>query len=140
MRGILLAILLATAACGHEKPKPVEIDAGEMCASCKMAISQKKYAAEFIDKDGAAIKFDDIGCMIRFIKEHEVKINVEAYFVVDYTTHSWLDARSATYVRSSALPSPMGSGLAAFKDRPEAEAFAVKYHGRLLGFDDLWGM
>jgi len=105
-----------------------------------MAISQKKYAAEFIDKDGAVIKFDDIGCMIRFIKEHEMKVNVEAYFVVDYSTHSWLDARGATYVRSSALPSPMGSGLAAFKDRPEAEALAAKYHGRLLRLDDLWGM
>jgi len=111
-----------------------------MCASCKMAISQKKYAAEFVDKDGTAYKFDDIGCMLRFVKEHGVKGQVEAYFVGDYNTHSWLDARRATYVKSSALPSPMGSGLAAFKDRPEAEALAAKYQGRLLGFDDLWGM
>jgi copper chaperone NosL len=48
---------------------PVDIDPGDMCQSCKMAISQKKYAAEFVDKDGGVFKFDDIGCMFRFAKQ-----------------------------------------------------------------------
>ena len=132
-----MAVVLLTTACGQEKPKPVDIEPGDMCASCKMAISQKKYAAEFVDKEGTTFKFDDIGCMLRFVKVRGLEDRVEAYFVVDYGTQNWLDARSSAYVKSAALPSPMGSGLIAVKEKPQAEALAERYHGTILAFDDL---
>jgi copper chaperone NosL len=91
-----MAAALLTTACEHEKPKPVDIEPGDMCSSCKMAISQKKYAAEFIDQDGRDVKFDDIGCMLRFVKERGLKDRVEAWFVMDYRAQHWLRAESAT--------------------------------------------
>lgn len=132
-----MGALLLTTACARETPKPVDIDPGDMCQSCKMAISQKKYAAEFVDKDGAVFKFDDIGCMSRFVRQRGLKDKVEAWFVVDYRTQHWLQAGNAMYVRSASIPSPMGSGLIALESRADAEEYSRKYHGQILAFDEL---
>jgi len=102
-----------------------------------MAISQKKYAAEFVDNDGTVFKFDDIGCMFRFIKQRSQRDKVEAWFVMDYRTQQWLAAENATYVKSASLPSPMGSGLIALAKPADAEEYSQKYQGRILTFDDL---
>ena len=48
--------------------EPVAIVPEDMCSYCKMAISEKRYAAELIDSEGQAFKFDDIGCMVNFTK------------------------------------------------------------------------
>jgi copper chaperone NosL len=102
-----------------------------------MAISQKKYAAEIVDKDGTAFKFDDLGCMLRFVRQRALKGKVEAWFVLDYRTQQWLQAENATYVGSASIPSPMGSGLIALKNRADAEEYSQKYHGRILTFVEL---
>jgi len=102
-----------------------------------MAISQKKYAAELVDHDGTAFKFDDIGCMFRFVKQRALKDKVEAWFVTDYRSQRWLPAENATYVKAAALPSPMGSGLIALANRADAEEYSQRYQGRILTFEDL---
>ena len=134
---MLVAPLLITVACTDEKPRPVDIDPGDMCQSCKMAISQKKYAAEIVDKDGTVFKFDDLGCMLRFVGQRARKDKVEAWFVMDYRTQHWLQAENATYVRSESIPSPMGSGLIALENRVDAEEYSQRYHGRIVTFDEL---
>lgn len=103
-----------------------------------MAISQNRYAAELLDRDGNAFKFDDIGCMRRYTTDHHLDSKSQMYFVMDYQTQHWLDATQATYVYSDAIPSPMSGGLVAFKDKRLAEAFARGIHGRVLAFEDLW--
>jgi len=136
-RRIFMGVLLLTTACAREKPKPVDIDPGDMCQSCKMAISQKKYAAELVDKDGAVFKFDDIGGMLRFVRQHSLNDKVVARFVVDYRTQHWLQAENATYIKSASLPSPMGSGLIALENRADVEEYSQKYQGDILAFGDL---
>jgi hypothetical protein len=37
-----------------------------MCAQCKMAISERRYAAEIAGVDEDVIKFDNIDCMVRY--------------------------------------------------------------------------
>jgi copper chaperone NosL len=103
-----------------------------------MAISQAAYAAEFVDKDGSVLKFDDIGCMVRYVREHDRKDAVAAFFVMDYNDKHWLAAQQATYVKSDRSPSPMASGLTAFREPAQAHDYAEKNKGQTLGFDDLW--
>jgi copper chaperone NosL len=69
-----------------------------------MAISQKKYAAELVDHDGTAFKFDDIGCMFRFVKQRALKDKVEAWFVTDYRSQRWLPAENATRRQRCRVP------------------------------------
>jgi copper chaperone NosL len=102
-----------------------------------MAISEKQYAAEFIDKDSEPYKFDDIGCMIRYVKGNQNKDTIAAYFVVDFDSQSWVKAEEAHYVRSSEFKTPMSGGMVAFKDKSKADGAVAKHQGELLSFSDL---
>jgi copper chaperone NosL len=102
-----------------------------------MAISEKQYAAEFVDAEGNLLKFDDIGCMLHFVRNHNLKGKGVAYFVVDFEKRNWLEGEPTYYVKSEAIRSPMSGGLVAFRDRAKAQEYAAKLGGQVLNFDDL---
>ena len=125
-------------ACQPGTLQPASIEPGDICAFCKMAISQVGYAAQFIDKDGSTFKFDDIGCMIRFAVRENRRSSAVVFFVMDYKDRRWLTAERATYVKSERTASPMGSGVIAFGEGSRAHEFAGRNDGRVLLFHDLW--
>lgn len=134
-------MLMLLAGCAQGPPRPVEIEAADTCASCRMAISEVRYAAELIDPERRLYKFDDIGCMTRFARDHRLiggeggRANV---FVRDYDGSGWLEGGTARYVESPRIPSPMASGLIAVPDRQKAQQYANRFHGRVLDFAELW--
>jgi len=137
LKRFYVALLLGAlwpAGCGAPKFEPVEIAAEDMCASCKMAISEKQYAAEFLNRDGDVFKFDDIGCMINHVAEKKVRDSVAAFYVVDFDSKRWLKADEATFIFSPNFHTPMSGGMVAFKDRSRAEAAAAANQGRLISF------
>ena len=138
MRTLLICLLLIAAGCGNRLPRPVEIEATDMCEQCKMAISEKRYAAEIADVDENVIKFDNIDCMVRYAAAHGLKAKASAWFVMDSDGREWLDARQAFLVKSGLIPGPMGSGVLAIKDSAGAEDLARRFSGRVLRFEDLW--
>lgn len=103
-----------------------------------MAISEKRYAAEAIGADGTVFKFDNAGCMVRFILERNLRSKIGAWYIADYETRGWIDASKAAYVRSPQIPSPMASGLAAFGASSNPTQFASAHHGKTIAFEDLW--
>jgi copper chaperone NosL len=135
---LLLCLLFVLANCQKRAVEPVALAPEDMCSYCKMAISEKQYAAEFIDSDGQAFKFDDIGCMTNFIESKKSATKPAAYFVVDFNERQWVKADDAYYVRSAELSTPMNGGIIAFKDKSKAEEAVGKYHGQLLNFKDIF--
>ena len=133
----MICLLLIAAGCGSRSPWPVEIEASDICARCKMAISEKRYAAEMADRDGSVIKFDNIDCMVRYVSGYGLKDKAAAWFVMDSEGKEWLDARQAFLVKSASIPGPMGSGVLAVKDRAAADGLAKRFSGQVLHFDDL---
>jgi copper chaperone NosL len=110
----------------------VEIDSSDVCARCKMAISEKRFVAELYEADGTLHKFDEIGCMLRSGKKPA------ATFVADYDNRTWLDGRQAFYVESKSIQTPMSGGIIAVGDRARAEQHAAQFPGRVLTFEELW--
>lgn len=133
----LVFSLLWLADCQTRKIEPVAIAPEDMCSYCKMAISEKQYAAELIDSDGQVFKFDDIGCLLNFVKKQSVSVPASSFFVMDFDQRQWIKADSAYYVRSSELTTPMNGGIIAFKDQANAQEAVGKYHGKLLRFGEL---
>ena len=131
-------LALITASCQEGAIEPVAIAPEDMCAYCKMAISEKRYAAQFVDRDGQPFKFDDIGCMIKFANEKMDRDKIAAYFVIDFDERQWVKAEGAYYVSSGELKTPMDGQTAAFKDEAKAREAAARFHGRRLGFADLF--
>lgn len=132
--------LLLLVGCDTSKFEPVALAPEDMCAYCRMAISEKRYAAELIDSEGQAFKFDDIGCMANFVKSRKNATKTVAYFVMDFDERQWTRATDASYVRSSELNTPMNGGIIAFKDQAKAKEAADRYHGKLIRFEDLFNL
>lgn len=136
----LIVAVAVLASCQKQTVEPVALAPNDMCAYCKMAISEKRYAAEFMDSEGQTFKFDEIGCMINFIKEKKNATKVTTYFVMDFDERQWIKADDAHYVSSSELATPMSGGIIAFKNESKAEEAISKYHGKLIRFEDLFNL
>ncbi len=98
-----------------------------------MAISERRFASELIDAEGAVYKFDDLACMLRFRRQR--RPHVAAGYVMDFQRARWIEAARAHVVQSAAFQTPMGGGMAAFEDR----AAAARHAGAaaVLRFADL---
>jgi copper chaperone NosL len=135
-------LIFSITSCKNETEiKPVEILYGQdSCERCKMIISEKTYSAEYILPKGEARKFDDIGCMIHFHNEEESKGDkIVARFVRDYNTGEWIDATKAYFVGSKDIITPMGHGLAAFKDKESARRLAKRVDATVFSnLDELY--
>jgi copper chaperone NosL len=130
--------LLLLIGCATSKVEPVALAPEDMCDYCKMVISEKRYAAELIDSEGQAFKFDDIGCMANFIKSKRNTTKVVAHFVMDFDSRQWIQADDAYYVRSPELTTPMNGGIVAFVEQSKAQEAVGKYHGMLLRSKDVF--
>jgi copper chaperone NosL len=133
-----LLVILCFSACKEEKyTGPQAIRYGEdVCLRCKMIISDKRFAAQYITERGEASKFDDIGCMMDELKEEKKSgVGVLAVYVTDYGTGEWIDAGSAFYIRSPEIKTPMGYGIAAFGSEESMRSSRFfegsREHGRL---------
>jgi copper chaperone NosL len=130
----MVVLLLLSMGCQADQ-RPQAIESHDVCTSCKMAISELRYAAQLVDKDGNAFKFDDIGCMLRYLREHGLP--QRRVYVMDFINQQWLQAESAVFVKSDAIKSPMASALAAFRDQPAAQQFVKKNSGQVMSFSEL---
>jgi copper chaperone NosL len=109
----------------------------EACASCHMIISDERFAAALVTAAGDALKFDDIGCLIQHEAPH-ARPEV-TYWVRDYSSQGWLNARDATFVQSTSVLSPMGHGMAALPTALAARELASGPTSRILRFSELPG-
>jgi copper chaperone NosL len=129
-----LCFFLLCIGCGNAELRPIEILSEDMCSFCKMAISEKRFASELLTQDGEVLKFDDIGCMLRFRKSHGHPESVVATFVLDYDTRKWLKAEEAYFVKSKEFKTPMGGNVVAFKTGADAAAAADRTQGVSLRY------
>lgn len=105
----------------------------DRCEACGMIISDPRYAAAA--RQGAtAYRYDDIGCLVGHSGQALVGREATGY-VHDADSHEWLDAGAAVFVRSPAIRTPMGFGLAAYPT-PEA-AHRAHAGAAVLTFDAL---
>lgn len=109
------------AGCSREPTTgPVEIKWDrDVDPRCSMVISDKRFGAQIRDPNRKVTKFDDIGCAMFWLMAqqfNEQSPNTE-YWVADYRSGTWLDARKAYYLEGK--KSPMGYHYAALAE-PEA--------------------
>ncbi|HEX6187390.1 MAG TPA: nitrous oxide reductase accessory protein NosL [Pyrinomonadaceae bacterium] len=133
----MISVLLLPAACQTTRIEPVALAPEDMCSYCRMAISEKQFAAEVLDSEDQAFKFDDIGCLVNFVESKKNKAPIAAYFVMDFDKRDWIKAEEAYYVRTSEVTTPMNGGIIAFRTQSQAQQAVDKYQGKLLGWKDI---
>ncbi len=92
------------------------------CAECGMKSDLASKFTSKIVQGEKTLYFCDIGDLFTYLNRKKPQ-NVQAE-VKDYNTGEWLDVRKAFYVRAEKkFRTPMGWGIAAFKDKSDAAGF-----------------
>lgn len=104
----------------------------DKCVRCEMAIKEVDFGVQLVTKDGQNLKFDDLGCMYKWIQENNAADNVSAMFVKDYNTKEWINTADAVMVYNEEFKTPMGFGVYAFKDQESAQAFIDQNGGEVI--------
>jgi len=114
---------------GNTAYKSINIEAKEYsCAKCKMDVKALDYATQVVTKNGDTYFFDDIGCMLLWLKSH--RENVVKTYVRTLDTHRWIEAEKAHYSRIA--PSPMGYGFGAVEVSKEGLISYAKMRDLML--------
>jgi copper chaperone NosL len=122
----IIGLFVLLAGCGPKEIKPVDIYPEDVCARCRMAISDQRFAAEIISDRGEVFKFDDIGCLEEFYKMKPSTLTVATVFYKDYGTRAWVAAAVATVVETG-VNTPMSTGKLAFADSSAAEKIRTEH-------------
>ena len=135
----VLLIMFGLQACqGNSEPKPIKYGS-DQCAYCKMTISDARFGTQLQTKKVRVYNFDDVQCMISFVKESNVKKEeVAAYFLPDYSSNKLLPADKMFYLKSEELKSPMRGNIAAFEKTEDLEKKKAELGGTALSWEDLW--
>ena len=127
---VLGAALLVTVACGVKAGGLPEIEVDRTaCSHCGMLISEPLYAAAYQAPGAAARVFDDIGCLRDAARAEAPGLR---FWFHDADDRQWIEGAGAVFVSSSAIRTPMGGGLIAYRDPASAERSAVTHRGRII--------
>lgn len=136
---VVLAALVPPGCGGPPLSGPPDLRLGrDECAECGMLINEDRSPGAFLlDESGHRrhALFDDAGCLLDYHHKNP-EAAVLGTFVRDYDTRVWLDATAATFVLGDPdrLPTPMGSGIAAFAEGDRANAAAARCGGTVLDY------
>lgn len=129
-------MMVFVTACGGT-PKAVAIEKGDVCAYCNMAIKDDQFATEIILENKKVLKFDDIGCMMKWKKENSDK-KIAVQYVRDYKTKAWVNYDKAAYVYAPGVKTPMAYSVLSFKNKADADKFSKgKTGSKVLEANDL---
>jgi len=81
------------------------------CSECNMDIEDMRYEAQIIMQNGNTYFFDDIGCIVLWLKTHNPSIVKMLTKTID--SNKWIDVNEAWY--SKIAQSPMGYGFGAYE-------------------------
>jgi nitrous oxide reductase accessory protein NosL len=129
----LLAVALLVALSCLNPPRaagvePVVPESTVTCAECGMSAKVDNRFTSRIVQGGSTLYFCDIGDLTAFIERAKPK--EYAASVHDFKTGGWIAASAAFFViDKKAFSSPMGWGIAAFRDRAEVTGVPLDFEG-----------
>jgi nitrous oxide reductase accessory protein NosL len=138
-----VAVLVAAsllAACGGDdeqaRLEPPEIEYNVDISEMGMAVVDPRYtAAALPEGEDEWILFDDNGELLKFLQNNP-DMPFDVIWVHDYNDESWVRAEDAWYLESPELTtSPMGWGVATFKDEGSARAAQKELGGDLFDWE-----
>lgn len=133
---ILIGFLMLSCQSSAQLDRPPDIRYGEdACDKCRMIISEARFAAAYVTRQGEVRRFDDIGDMMQYYREHAEEVAV--FWVHDFETEEWLRADQAFFVISAGIHTPMGHGIIAVSEKGRADQVAITAQGKVLTWSEL---
>lgn len=135
---VAASVLLFISSC-NTKPEPL-VAGKDNCAFCKMAVTDLRFGGEFITQKGKIYKFDDVHCLLSFIKSGMInKTEVKDIYLVDFSEpHAMISTKEALLISSEALHSPMGGDVAAFGNKSNMIKIKAQLSAGAITWDKLY--
>jgi copper chaperone NosL len=135
-----LAVLLVLASCPRGPPGPAQVDTrNDACASCRMAVSDARFASQLVAHGEEPRFFDDLGCLRDYLRKSPRLPRGSVAFVADHRTGQWVRASAAVLTRKESLETPMGSHLVAHASASSRDADPVAAGGTPVSPAELFG-
>jgi len=115
--------VLALACARDPAPAPVAWDR-EVCAQCRMLISERDFAAQYEGEGGQVFFFDDPGCWLLHRAAHPEHPAGSGWFHAQ-GAERWIAEDRAAFLPSQS-PTPMGYGLYAVEAEPGREPWSMQ--------------
>lgn len=136
----LAALALASSACARGSAEPAPVDTrNDGCASCRMAVSDARFAAQLAAPGEEPKFFDDVGCLARYLAGKPPLARGAVAFVADHRTREWVRASRAVFTRRESLATPMASHLVAHAGASSRDADPVATGGTPVSGAELFG-
>jgi copper chaperone NosL len=134
---ICVCFIFMAVGCGKQEIKAVAInEKHDKCDICQIGVMDNQFATEIILESGKALKFDDIGCMYKWMEINSGEKTKEK-FVRDYDSKDWVSLEDATYVYDKTITTPMAYNVISFKNKKDAVSFVSNYKGKVLSYKEL---
>jgi copper chaperone NosL len=132
-----LPILFFTSCSAQPEPFKYGTD---NCHSCKMGVMDPHFGSEIVTTKGKVYKFDDLICMVRFLKSNSLKQeDIKQTLVINFNKENdFIDVKKAAFFVAADLRSPMGSNAAAFTSNEEANTVKSKMQGELINWEEIY--
>lgn len=137
---LISASLLA--ACGGEdeeaRLEPPDIEYNVDISEMGMAVVDPRYtAAALPEGEDEWVLFDDNGELLKYLQNNS-GASFDVIWVHDFNDESWVRAEDAWYLESLELTSsPMGWGVATFKDEESARAAQEEFGGDVFDWESV---
>ena len=114
---LLISVSLFFSSC-NTGPAPI-VTGKDNCYFCKMTITDAKYGAELVTGKGKIYKFDDVHCILSFLKTKMIENKeVKDIYLVDYADkHSLVKAGESFLLQGDTVRGPMNGNVIAFKNK-----------------------
>lgn len=134
---LIVFLIFGIASC-NSGPQPIKLGT-DACSFCKMSIADNRFGAEIITKKGKVYKFDDMHCVLGFMKANTINNNdiKETYLVNFDEPHNFIPAQKAFLLKSDALHSPMGGNVASFDNETKLKEAGQKIKGETITWEAL---
>jgi copper chaperone NosL len=121
------------------QPEPFKYGT-DICYTCKMGIADVKFGSEIVTQKGKVYKFDDIGCMIRYMKSGTIeKKDIAQTLVISYEKKNYfIDVNKAVFAVSEEIRSPMNFNTAAFTSKETASIFLTGKEGKIMSWAEIY--
>ena len=133
---ILVSFVFILNSCKVE-PQPIKYGE-DHCYNCDMTVVSKTHAAEFVTKKGKSYMFDAAECLVWKLEKDKNESEMEYILVSDYANPgNLINAKSATFLISKKIKSPMGASLSAFKTSESAKKAQSMHGGQIYTWEEL---
>jgi copper chaperone NosL len=112
------------------KPEPIQFGK-DACQHCKMILMDNKFGSELVTTKGKVLKFDDVNCLLYYMKEYEItEAQLAHMLIIDFNSpETLIDLKQSHYLKAGEIKSPMASNIAAFADVEIRNQYLQQWEG-----------